>query len=148
MNGLAILILGEMEMLKNILAVIFGLVIGACGIMLIQSISGHLYPWPEGLEFSDEVGVKQHYANLPIGAFLMVILSYVVGSLCGGITAALVSKEQYRSACIVGGVLTLAGIANAMMVPQPLWVSFVSLGVFIPCALLGAKCIPTKFMTG
>lgn len=130
-------------MLKKILAVIVGIAVGILGIMLIQGVSGQMYPWPEGLRLNDKDGVKQYINTLPIGAFLMVILSYVVGSFFGGMAAKSLSKLN-QSAIIVGGVLTLAGLANAMSVPQPLWVSILSLLAFIPIALLGAKCIPTK----
>jgi len=132
-------------MFKKSLALIIGIAVGVLGILLIQNISSQMYPWPEGLKYSDTEKVKAYFAELPLGAFLMVILSYIVGSFFGGLVATSLSKEGFRSAIIVGGVLTLAGIANALNIPQPLWVSMVSVLVFIPFALLGAKCVPTKF---
>lgn len=131
-------------MLKKVLAVIVGITVGVFGIMLIQNISSQMYPWPAELKLSDTEGVKQYFGTLPVAAFLMVILSYIVGSFFGGMAATTLSKEKYHSAIIVGGVLTLAGIANGMNIPQPLWVSIVSVLVFIPFALLGAECIPIK----
>ena len=130
-------------MLKKIFAVIVGITVGVLGIMLIQNISSQMFPWPEELKLSDKVRVKQYFDTLPVTAFLMVILSYVVGSFFGGMAATSLSKLK-QSAIIVGGVLTLAGLANAMSIPQPLWVSITSILVFIPFALLGAKCIPKK----
>jgi hypothetical protein len=74
----------------------------------------------------------------------LVILSYIVGSFFGGMTATGIAKEKYNPAVIVGGVLTLAGIMNAISIPQPMWVSIVCILVFIPLAYLGAKVLPLK----
>lgn len=131
-------------MLRKILSVVIGIAVGVLGIMLIQSLSSQMYPMPEGLDYKDTEAFGAYVKTLPVGAFLMVILSYIVGSFFGGMSATSLSKEKYRSAIIVGGVLTLAGIANAMSMPQPLWVSIVSVLVFIPSAYLGAKVFPLK----
>lgn len=131
-------------MIRKIFSVIIGIIVGVLGITLVQTISMQMYPWPEGLSFEDAERVKEHFSSLPVGAFLMVILSYMVGSFFAGMSATSISKEKYREAIIVGGVLTIAGIMNGMSVPQPLWVSIVSVLVFIPCAYLGAKVFPQK----
>ncbi len=126
-------------MFKKILAVVVGLLIGGLGISLVQALSGEMYPWPEGLDYNNKEVFAAFVSTLPTGAFLMVILSYVVGSFFGGMTATAVAKEKYSSALIVGFGFTIAGVMNAIAIPQPLWVSIVSILVFIPFALLGAK---------
>lgn len=129
-------------MFKKILAVVVGLLIGGLGISLVQALSGQMYPWPEGLDYNNKEAFAAFVNTLPTGAFLMVILSYVVGSFFGGMAATAVGKEKYSSALIVGFGLTIAGVMNAIAIPQPLWVSIVSIIVFIPFALLGAKILP------
>ena len=129
-------------MFKKILAVVVGLLIGGLGISLVQALSGQMYPWPEGLDYNNKEAFAAFVNTLPTGAFLMVILSYVVGSFFGGMAATAVGKEKYSSGLIVGFGLTIAGVMNAIAIPQPLWVSIVSIIVFIPFALLGAKILP------
>jgi len=129
-------------MLRKILSVIAGILVGGLGIMMIQAISGEIYPWPEGLDYNDKDAFAAFVSTLPVGAFLMVILSYIVGSFFGGMTATAVAKEKYSSALIVGFALTIAGVMNAMAIPQPMWVSIVSILVFIPFAFFGAKIFP------
>ena len=129
-------------MLKKILAVVVGILIGGLGISLVQALSGQMYPWPEGLDYNNKEAFAAFVDTLPLGAFLMVILSYVVGSFFGGMAATAASKEKYTPALIVGFALTIAGVMNAIAIPQPLWVSIVSVIVFIPFALLGAKILP------
>ncbi|MBT8140935.1 MAG: hypothetical protein HKN88_06755 [Gammaproteobacteria bacterium] len=131
-------------MLRKILAVITGVVIGVLGISLVQAISGQMYPWPEGLDYNDKEAFVAFVKTLPTGAFLMVILSYIVGSFFGGMAATAVAKEKYVPALIVGFALTIAGVMNAIAVPQPLWVSIISVLVFFPFVYLGAKVFPIK----
>ena len=129
-------------MLKKIVAVVVGILIGGLGISLVQALSGQMYPWPEGLDYNNKEAFAAFMKTLPVGALLMVILSYIVGSFFGGMAATAVGKEKYSSALIVGFGLTIAGVMNAIAIPQPLWVSIVSFLVFIPFALLGAKILP------
>jgi len=45
-------------------------------------------------------------------------------------------------ALVLGGFLTLAGIANNLMVPPPLWFWIAGLVVLIPAAYAGARLAP------
>lgn len=47
-----------------------------------------------------------------------------------------------RHGIILGVLLTLAGIANNLMLPPPLWFWIASLVVFIPAAYVDARLAP------
>ena len=126
-------------MARKVLGTIAGMIAAIIVIMLVQSVSHLMFPLPEGLSAQDKAGLREHFQSLPTTAFLMVILAYALGSLAGGFVSAMVSKVRYMPALVIGGLLTLGGIANGMMIPQPLWVTIVSLLTFIPSAYLGAK---------
>jgi hypothetical protein len=66
--------------------------------------------------------------KLPIkSALLGVLVAYVVSSFCGGAVATLIDKSgKYLPAFIVAGLLMLAGIANFIALPHPVWFMVVS----------------------
>ena len=78
-------------------------------------------------------------AQIPLGALLMVELSYAAGSLGGGVIVRLVSPGRATAlAVVLGGLLTLAGFANLAAIPHPLWFGVLSTVTYVPCAVLGA----------
>ncbi len=111
---------------------------GGAIIAIIQLVSHTLYPVPEGLDLADELAMEKHIASLPIGAFLMVLLSYALGALAAGFTSAKLSKPHGRvPALICGVVLTILGLINLLMIPHPIWFWLAALSVFIPFSYLG-----------
>ncbi len=49
------------------------------------------------------------------------------------------APRSARHALILGGLLTLAGIANNLMLPPPAWFWLPTLLVFLPAAFAGAR---------
>ena len=124
---------------RRIGAVVAGLFGSVVLIMAVQAVGTWLYPPPPGTDFTDPEAVAALMAQIPLGALLMVELSYVVGSLGGGVIARLVSADRAAvQALVVGGLLTLAGFANLAAIPHPLWFAVLSTATYVPCALLGA----------
>lgn len=130
-------------MLRKILGVIAGIIAAIIAIMVVQQVSHMMYPMPEGLSLEDKAGLQAYVDTLPVTAFLLVIISYVLGSFAGGYVSTLIAKTKFLPALIVGGLLALAAILNGMAMPQPLWVSIVSVLVMLPMAWLGAKMVKT-----
>ena len=123
---------------RRIGAVVAGLLGSVVVIMAVQAVGTWLYP-PPGTDFNDPDAVAALMAQIPLGALLMVELSYIAGSLGGGAIARLVTPEgATRRAIVVGGLLTLAGFANLAAIPHPLWFGVLSTVTYVPCALLGA----------
>ena len=110
-------------------------------IMAIQMISSSLYPMPEGLSPKDKEGFGEYIKSLPAQAFLIVIVGYLLGSIAGGFVSTKVAKSRYLPAWIIGGLLTLAGIANGLSIPQPVWVTIASLLTFVPGTYFGANLV-------
>ena len=133
---------------RSILAVIAGFVAASIVMMIVEMINGHvLYPelgnTAEGM--TDKEAIKALMASAPIGAFLVVLFGWVLGSLVGGFAAARIgSNAPLAHALILGVLLTLAGIANNLMLPPPMWFWVISLLVFLPAAYAGAKLAPAK----
>jgi hypothetical protein len=84
-------------------------------------------------------------AKAPLGALLVVIAGWVGGGVAGGLTAArLAPRATVTHALVLGALLTLAGVANNLMIPPPTWFWVVSLGVLAPSAYLGARLAPAR----
>ena len=128
--------------LRNIVAVIAGFVVAGLVMTTFEFVNGRvLYPGlakaAEGV--TDREAIRAIFASAPVGALLVVVLGWLVGSLAGGWTAARMATQGNRRAPIVLGVLlTLAGVANNLMLPPPLWFWVATMAVLLPGALLGA----------
>jgi hypothetical protein len=89
---------------------------------------------------TDREVVRTLLARARIGAFLVVILGWILGSLAvGWIAARVAGRSGVARGLVLGVLLTLAGVANNLMVPPPLWFWFASLIVLLPSACAGAR---------
>lgn len=130
--------------LKRVLAVVAGLVVGMITLGLVEGLGHLIFPPPEGLDMTNMEVVAEYLKTAPIGAILWVMLAWIIGSFVGGAVATMIGKEFGRMpAYIVGGVLTLSGILNLVMVPHPSWF-WMAILVFIPSALVGRKVVADK----
>lgn len=134
--------------LRGIAAVVAGFIVASIVMMIVEAINGRLlYPElgkaAEGL--TDRDRLRELLATAPVGAFLVVILGWILGGVAGGWTATrLAGRPDARPSLVLGGLLTLAGIANNLMVPPPLWFWVVSLVVLSPAAYLGGRFARTR----
>jgi hypothetical protein len=136
------------QTLRSVLAVIAGFVAASAVMMLVESINGHVF-YPElgkaAQGLTDREAVRALMASAPTGALLVVLSGWALGSLVGGFLAAwIASGASLRPALIVGGLLTLAGIANNLMIPPPAWFWIPTLLVFLPAAYAGARMAPGR----
>ena len=84
--------------------------------------------------------VREMLAGAPAGALLVVGAGWIVGSLAGGfVTAKIGRRTPLRDGLILGGLLTLAGIANNLMLPPPVWFWVLTFLVLLPSSYAGAR---------
>ena len=139
------------NVVRSIVAVVVGFVAASAVMMLIESINGHvLYPelgkLAEGM--TDREAMRALMASAPAGAFLVVLLGWALGSLLGGYVAAWIGwTAPVAHALVLGGLLTLAGIGNNLMLPPPTWFWVVSVPVFFPATYAGARLAPRRVET-
>jgi hypothetical protein len=126
------------ERVKNIIAVVAGVISGVATIFICEMINSMNIKMPEGLDMNNRAAMAAWMQTLPLSAYLVVLAGYIVGAIDGAVVATLVSgRTTARPAVIVGVVLTVAGIMNVMMLPQPGWFVAASLSVSLPFAYLG-----------
>lgn len=127
--------------IKNILAVVAGLLFGSVVNMGLIMISGVVIPPPEGADVTTIDGLKASMHLFEPKHFIFPFLAHALGTLAGAFLAATIAADnKMRFAWVVGVFFLLGGIANVFMLPSPAWFSIVDLvGAYIPMAFLGGK---------
>ena len=123
---------------RTIAGVVVGVVVAWLTIMLAEFASAPLHPMPAGLDMRNPESVAAFVATLPASALLLVLSGWVLGGLVGGYVAASISRKP-RPALTVGIVIVLGVIANAVMIPHPMWMTIAGVLLPVPAAWLGAK---------
>lgn len=125
---------------RTILAVAVGVVVAWLAIVLSQFAGAAAYPPPPGLDVTDPAQLASFIQAAPPMAMALVLGGWVLGALAGGWTAARISRRYPRIAALLVGALVLAGvIANAMLIPHPLWMALAGVLLPLPAAWLGAR---------
>lgn len=137
-----------MKVLRGILAVVVGVVVASVVMMCVEFANGH-YIYPElgraAQGLADREAIRALMASAPVGAFLVVLVGWLLGSVAGGYVAAKITAvAPIRHALIVGVLLTLFGVVNNLMLPPPLWFWIAGLVVCLPSAYFGGKVASPK----
>ncbi len=83
-------------MLRNILALLAGLIGAVVVIGAVQYVASLVYPLPAGIDVNDSAAITAAVANMPAGAFVMVLIGYALGTLGGTWTAARLAQFGSR----------------------------------------------------
>jgi hypothetical protein len=128
---------------RNILAVVVGALVGGALNMVIIMISGSIIPPPEGVDMTTAEGLTAGMSLMEPKHFLMPFLAHALGTLLGAFLAAKIStKHHIRYAFGIGGWNLFGGIMAATMIPAPLWFILVDLILaYIPMAYLAGKLV-------
>jgi hypothetical protein len=133
--------------LRNILAVISGIVIGSTVNMAIINISGSIIPPPEGTDISTTEGLIEAISLFQPKHFILPFLAHALGTLVGALIAALIAaSHKMKFAMGIGVFFLFGGIAvNLIMLPSPLWFSILDICLaYIPMAYLAGKLVIRK----
>lgn len=135
-----------MTILKNISAIVLGLLVGGTVNTGIIMVSGYIIPPPEGTDLKTLEGLLAAMPLMEPKHFLMPFLAHAFGTLVGAILAAsMAANYKMRFAMIIGICFLVAGIMNIFMLPSPVWFTIVDLGfAYIPMAYLGGKIVLRK----
>jgi hypothetical protein len=132
-------------MVRSILAVLAGIVVGIALILLGHFLSSFIYPMPPGLDWKDHEAVAAWVATLPDSAFVLVLLSHALGPLGGGFVAAWIGRRaRLVHALIVGAFFLVGGIMDLQDLPHPHWYAVAEYLIYLPAACAGALLAPRK----
>lgn len=127
--------------IRNIFAVIAGLVIGSVVNMSLIMMSGTIIPPPGGADVTTLEGLKASIHLFEPKHFVFPFLAHALGTLAGAALAAFIAASHKLQMAIIIGVLFMAGgIGNIMMLPSPLWFNALDVvGAYLPMAWIGWK---------
>ncbi|MBT8181987.1 MAG: hypothetical protein KJO53_10400 [Eudoraea sp.] len=127
--------------LKNILAVVIGLIIGSAVNMGIIMISSSIIEPPSGADVTTMEGLKESIHLFEPKHFLFPFLAHALGTFAGAFLATLISaSHKMKMALLIGIFFLIGGITNIIMLPSPAWFAVLDLvSAYIPMAWLGYK---------
>ncbi len=132
--------------LKNILAVVIGLVVGSIVNGGVISISASIIPPPEGADLSTIEGLTAAQHLLEPRHYLMPFLAHALGALAGAfICVKIAASHQMKFAVGIGVFFLLGGITAAIYIPAPTWFIVADLALaYIPMAWIGGRLAGAK----
>ena len=127
--------------LKNILAFIAALLLGAMANGFIVQLGGVVIPPPAGYDFTTEEGLAAGMAMMESKHFLFPFLAHAIGTLVSAlIIARFAASRQLQLAINISAVFFIAGVYMVTSFPSPLWFNIVDLGLaYFPMAYLGYR---------
>jgi len=125
--------------LKNILAVIAGIIVGSIVNMSLIIVSGKIIPPPNGIDVTTEAGLKTAMHLMEPKHFLFPFLAHALGTLVGAfITAFLAANNKLILAVVIGTIFLFGGISMIISLTAPMWFNITdAIFAYIPMALFG-----------
>lgn len=127
------------QIIKNILAVLAGLVIGACVNMGILMLFMKLIPPPIGVDIATEAGLKAAMPLFQPQNFIGPFLAHALGTFVGAFIVAAIT-QNLRLSLIIGFSFLIGGAMEVANLSAPMWFNILDLTMaYIPMAYLGFK---------
>ncbi len=124
------------NLLRNVLALLAGIVVGGGVNMALVILSPSLIPPPPGVDVNNAASLAASIHLFEPKHFLMPFLAHALGTLAGALAAYLIAAT-YRVpiAYAIGAVFLCGGIAASFMIPAPKWfIALDLLGAYLPMA--------------
>lgn len=127
--------------LKYIIAVIVGVVVGSGVNMGLVNIGPSIIPLPEGADISNMEGLAKSMPLFSPANFLFPFLGHALGTLVAAfVTAKIAAAHQIKFGIGLGAFFLLGGISAVAMFGGPMWFIVADLVLaYIPMGYLGGK---------
>lgn len=124
------------KIIRNVVGVFLGLMIGGYLNMAIIENGHLLVPFPEGFSFKH---LAETIHLLEPKHFMVVFSAHALGTLMGAIIAsAIAAMRKLVVALLIGAAFMVGGIMMVKALPAPMWFNVMDLALaYIPMALLG-----------
>ncbi len=135
-----------MQILRNILAVIAGLIVGSTVNMGLIMLSGQVIAPPEGADVTTVEGLTASIHLFEPKHFIFPFLAHSLGTFVGALVAIyLTPKGTKVAAYTIGVAFLIGGSINVYMLPAPLWFNVLDLVLaYLPMAWLAHKLASPK----
>ena len=128
-------------LLRNVLSVVVGVIIGGSVNMALVVISPAIIPPPFGVDVNNAESLSQGIHLFEPRHFLMPFLAHALGTFAGALVAYLIAATfKNRFAYAIGVAYLCGGIAASFMIPAPAWfIALDLLAAYLPMAWLGIQ---------
>ena len=129
------------KLLRNLLALVLGIVIGSAVNMALIAAGPMLIASPAGVDVKTAEGLRAGLHLFQPQHFVMPFLAHALGTLAGALVAYVIAASaKLPLAYAVGAVFLCGGIAASFMIPAPAWFIAVDLvGAYLPMAWLATR---------
>ena len=129
------------NVLRNVLAVLAGLVIGSIVNFVLITISPMVIPPPAGVDVSNPESMSRAIHLFEPRHFIIPFLAHALGTLVGALAAYLIAASyKARLAYVIGVLFLCGGLAASLMIPAPTWFKVLDLLVaYLPMAWLATQ---------
>ena len=128
-----------MSWVRNLGAVVAGFGVGSLANMSLITLSGQIWPVPEGLDLNDPAQFQVYLEGLPTGAFVLALLAHLAQAGLGGFVAAYLSRDRpVLLALVIGALTALASGAILATMGGPPWM-WIELPLDLGLAYLAAR---------
>jgi hypothetical protein len=115
-----------MSILRSVLAVIVGAIVGGVVTFIVELPGIFLYPPPEGVDYQDAAAMTAWMKTLPAQAMALVLAAWTIGAFAGAFTAAKIARSGKMVVAVIVSLISLAAAAyyiQAYEHPSWMWVS-------------------------
>lgn len=128
--------------LRNVLALIAGIIAGMIFNFATIMIGMNIIPPPEGMDVMDPQSIAENVHLFEFKHFLFPFFAHALGSITAAFIAVKLAATNHMKLAIGIGIFFLfAGISNFFQIPSPTWFIVVDLTLaYIPMARLGGFC--------
>jgi hypothetical protein len=129
------------SLLRKVLAVLAGVVIGSAVNMALITLGPSLIPPPAGVDVTNAESLGKAMHLFEPRHFVMPFLAHALGTLAGALVACLIAaKRRAAMAWVIGVVFLCGGVAASFMIPAPAWfIALDLLAAYLPMAWLGIQ---------
>jgi hypothetical protein len=128
-----------MKIIRNIIGVISGVLIGLCVNLFIVELGPTFFPLPEGVNITTEEGLKAGMSLMQPEHFIAPFLAHAIGTLVATFIAALIVVSRKKNITNFIAVLFMTGGAiEVATLPSPMWFNLLDLIMaYMPMGMLG-----------
>ena len=129
------------KIVRNVLAVITGIILGSAVNMGIINLQGYFIALPEGVDVTNTESLQSSMHLFGPKHFIFPFLAHAIGTLAGAyLSARIAASHKMKFALGIGIFFLIGGISMVFMIPSPIWFAILDLSVaYIPMGWLSGR---------
>ena len=129
------------KIVRNVLAVITGIILGSAVNMGIIMLQGYFIALPEGVDVTNTESLQSSMHLFEPKHFIFPFLAHAIGTLVGAhLSARIAASHKMNFALGIGIFFLIGGISMVFLIPSPIWFAILDLTVaYIPMGWIGGR---------